>query len=145
MFILSKKNSTIPKVRSTQKIISYQKILCVIQILPKTLSESKMPRMFVTPKGKNLTLVKRLGRGQFGIADLVQDRRSDFFCLKQVSVRTSDEDEKAEVMKEVELMKMSAHPNVVILHDSWFDKNRLYILMEYCVNSSVDQPLPCGS
>ena len=97
-----------------------------------------MPRMFVTPQGKNLTLVRRLGQGQFGVADLVRDRRLENYCLKQVSVRTSDEEAKVEVLKEVELMKVSVHPNVVVLYDSWFDRNRLYILMEYCVNSSVD-------
>jgi serine/threonine protein kinase len=97
-----------------------------------------MPRCFVTPHGKHLTLVRRLGQGQFGVAELVRDRRNENFCLKQVPVRTADEDAKAEVMREVELMKMSAHSNVIALHDSWFDRNRLYILMEYCVNSSVD-------
>ena len=97
-----------------------------------------MPRVLVTPQGKNLTLGRRLGQGQFGVADLVRDRRGENFCLKQVPVRTADEPAKAEVMREVELMKMSVHANVIVLHDSWFDRNRLFILMEYCVNSSVD-------
>lgn len=97
-----------------------------------------MPRTFITPGGKNLCHVRSLGRGQFGVADLVKDRRNDTFCLKQVPVRTSDEDAKADVMKEVRLMKASVHPNVVVLHDSWFDRNRLYILMEFCANASVD-------
>ena len=121
-----------------KSIVTSQKNGLVDNLIIPEEADAPMPRMFVTPQGKNLMQVRKLGRGQFGIADLVQDRRYENFCLKQVAVRTSDEDAKAEVMKEVELMKMSVHPNIVVLHDSWFDKNRLYILMEYCVNSSVD-------
>lgn len=98
----------------------------------------EMPRTFITPTGKNLCHVRSLGRGQFGVADLVKDRKNDNYCLKQVPVRTSDEDAKTDVMKEVDLMKASVHPNVVVLYDSWFDRNRLYILMEFCANASVD-------
>lgn len=97
-----------------------------------------MPRVYTTPHGRNLSYVRKLGQGQFGVADLVRDRKGSDYCLKQVSVRTSDEDAKVSVLKEVELMKRSVHPNIVVLHDSWFERNRMYILMEYCTNSSLD-------
>ena len=97
-----------------------------------------MPRTFITPKGKNLSFVRNLGSGQFGVADLVRDRKHENYCMKQVPVRTSDEDAKAEVLREVEMMQVSKHPNIVCLFDSWFDRNRLYILMEFCMNSSLD-------
>ena len=98
-----------------------------------------MPRVFTTPSGKNLSYVRKLGQGQFGVADLVRDRRHHDFCLKQVAVRTSDEAAKASVLKEVQLMKMSVHPNVVSLYDSWFERNRMFILMEFCINGSIDE------
>lgn len=104
----------------------------------QTHAHETMPRTYTTPHGKNLTYVRKLGQGQFGVADLVRDRRGNEFCLKQVSVRTSDEDAKANVLKEVHIMKMSVHSNIVTLHDSWFDRNRMYILMAYCTNGSID-------
>lgn len=97
-----------------------------------------MPRTYTTPKGVTLTFEKPLGRGQFGIANAVKSRRGEVYCMKEVSVRTVDDIAREEVMREVELMRSCAHPNVVTLHDSWFERNRLCILMEYCGNGALD-------
>ena len=97
-----------------------------------------MPKLYTTPKGQNLEWVRRLGNGQYGVANMVRTRRGEEFCLKEVSVALADEDDKIKVMNEVQLMKDASHVNVVTLHDSWFDRFRLYILMEYCPNGSLD-------
>lgn len=100
----------------------------------------RMPRNYVTPKGITLTYERALGAGQFGIANAVRNRRGELFCLKEVSVRTADEEAMEQVVREVDVMKETcAHPNIITFHDSWFERNRLCILMEYCSNSSLDK------
>lgn len=97
------------------------------------------PRSYTTPRGVTLTFEKALGRGQFGIANAVKNRKGDLFCMKEVSVRTTDEEAKAEVLREVQMMRETCqHVNVVTFYDSWFERNRLCILMEYCGNGSLD-------
>lgn len=99
-----------------------------------------MPRQYVTPKGLNLHHEKVIGSGQFGTATAVKNRKGDLFCLKEVRVATADETAKALVVREVNTMKAicRGHPNIVLFFESWFEKNRMYILMEYCPNGSLD-------
>ena len=87
---------------------------------------------YVTHKGKPLTHIKELGRGQFGIARAVKSCKGSLYCLKEIEVRTTDEKAKAMAKQEVEMMRLSGtHPNVISFFDSWFEANRLFILMEY--------------
>jgi NIMA (never in mitosis gene a)-related kinase 1/4/5 len=99
-----------------------------------------MPRSYVTPKGITLTYERALGAGQFGIANAVRNRRGELFCLKEVSVHTADDDAMEQVVREVDVMKETCtHPNIITFYDSWFERERLCILMEYCSNSSLDK------
>lgn len=104
-----------------------------------TLIMSNTRRCYTTPSGLNLSHEKVLGSGTFGTAHSVKSRRGEMFCLKEVLVRTSDEDEKQLAMHEVNLMKACSHPNIVKLHTAWFERNRLFILMELCPTGSLDQ------
>ena len=98
-----------------------------------------MPRTYTTPQGVTLTFSHALGAGQFGVASAVRNRKGDVFCLKEVTVRTTDEDAKALALQEVRVMKDAQHPNVVQYFDSWFERHRLCILMEYAPNASLDK------
>lgn len=108
------------------------------QLLVNT--HASMPRSYVTPRGVTLTFERALGQGQFGIANAVKNRKGDLFCMKEVSVRIVDEEAKEEVQREVDVMRETCHhTNIVKFYDSWFERNRLCILMEYCANGSLDK------
>lgn len=96
-------------------------------------------RYYTTPNGLNLSHDRVLGAGQFGTAHAVKNRRGEVFCLKEVLVRTSDDAEKQLALQEVELMAACNHPNIVKEHVHWFERNRLYILMEFCPTGSLDK------
>lgn len=93
----------------------------------------------VTPSGQTLAMCHVLGSGTFGVATAVKTRKGDTLCLKEVTVRPRDQEAKDEALKEVEILKSCKHPNVVAFYDAWFDRGgRLYILMEYAANGSLD-------
>ena len=92
----------------------------------------------MTPRGQTLTFVQQLGSGTFGVANAVKTRKGDVLCLKEIQVQTADESARAEALNEVDLLKSCKHANIVTYHDSWFDRHRLYILMEYAPNGSLD-------
>lgn len=99
-----------------------------------------MPRNYTTPTGITLQHVHSIGSGQFGVANIVRNNRTGHtYCLKEVSVKVTDDRAKHEALTEVKMMKDTCeHPNVITFYESWFERNRLCILMEYAPNGSLD-------
>lgn len=99
-----------------------------------------MPRTYVTPSGQTVQYVHALGSGQFGEAKAVRDRRGNMFCLKEVVVKVTDDRAREQALLEVTVMsKTCHHPNVIMFHESWFERNRMCILMEFAPNGSLDK------
>jgi NIMA (never in mitosis gene a)-related kinase len=99
-----------------------------------------MPRTYVTPYGQTVQYVHPLGAGQFGEAKAVKDRKGRMFCLKEVFVKVTDDTAREEALTEVKVMKETCkHPNVIMFYESWFERNRMCILMEYAPNGSLDK------
>lgn len=99
-----------------------------------------MPRTYVTPSGHTVQYVHPLGSGQFGEAKAVKDRKGNMFCLKEVAVKVTDDKSREEALNEVTVMKETCkHPNVIMFYESWFERNRMCILMEYAPNGSLDK------
>lgn len=101
-----------------------------------------MSKTYVTPSGVHLEKVRELGRGQFGVASCVCNRKRDTFCLKEVSVVNATADMRELVLTEARLLGSCKHPNIIAFYESWFDglkKNRLCILMEYAPTGSLDR------
>lgn len=99
-----------------------------------------MPRTYVTPSGHTVQYVHALGAGQFGEAKAVKDRKGNMFCLKEVVVKVTDDKAREEALTEVTVMKETCkHSNVIMFYESWFERNRMCILMEYAPNGSLDK------
>ena len=80
-----------------------------------------------------------LGKGAFGVAYKV-NRGPHTYCLKEIVVRSMSPQSKDEAMAEVRCMKETCrHPNVITYVDSWFDRHKLCILMEFAPNGSMDR------
>lgn len=92
--------------------------------------------------GTTLFYSHALGKGAFGTAVAVKDRKGDLYCLKEITFRAADEEAKKNAITEVKLMKETCdHPNIVTFYESWFERNRMCILMEYAPNASLDKLL----
>ncbi|KAL1267288.1 hypothetical protein QQF64_032651 [Cirrhinus molitorella] len=79
-------------------------------------------------------VVRQVGQGAFGRALLVKHRRGDaqLCVIKEINLRQLSSRDKDASRKEVTLLSKMKHPNIVAFYKSFYDRNNLYILMEYC-------------
>lgn len=92
-------------------------------------------------------VVKRLGKGNFGTAFLVRDRRlrsrvaegeSDLKVLKEISVGELAPDETVDAVSEAKVLSKLNHPGIVKFHDSFIDGESFCIVTEYCEGGDLD-------
>ncbi|XP_067266351.1 serine/threonine-protein kinase Nek5 [Chanodichthys erythropterus] len=80
-------------------------------------------------------VIRRVGQGAFGSALLVKHRHGDdplLYVIKEINLRRLSTRDKDASRKEVTLLSKMRHPNIVAFYKSFYDRNNLYILMEYC-------------
>ncbi|KAK9968956.1 hypothetical protein ABG768_027173 [Culter alburnus] len=80
-------------------------------------------------------VIRRVGQGAFGSALLVKHRHGDdplLYVIKEINLRRLSARDKDASRKEVTLLSKMRHPNIVTFYKSFYDRNNLYILMEYC-------------
>ena len=85
--------------------------------------------------GLRYDLGRELGRGEFGVTYLCQDRetKEELACksISKKKLRTAIDIE--DVRREVEIMRLlPKHPNVVSLKDTYEDDNAVHLVMELC-------------
>ncbi|OPL33352.1 serine nek11 threonine-protein kinase, partial [Mytilus galloprovincialis] len=89
----------------------------------------------------------RLGKGNFGTAFLVRDRRlktrvaegeSDLKVLKEISVGELAPDETVDAVSEAKVLSKLNHPGIVKFHDSFIDGESFCIVTEYCEGGDLD-------
>jgi len=83
---------------------------------------------------KTFKLIEQLGEGSYGTVFRVKQLETNVqYALKRITINDYQE-------KEVKLMMMLDHENIVKYYDSFMDKNRRYycILMEYCSGKHLD-------
>jgi len=76
--------------------------------------------------------VKHLGRGSYATVSLVQraDAPNALRVVKEVDLR-ADSKQRAEALREVEVLKSLCHPNVIAYDDAFLADSRLCIVMEF--------------
>jgi NIMA (never in mitosis gene a)-related kinase len=82
-------------------------------------------------------IVKQVGKGSFGKVFLVQHKgKRRFYVLK--SIPMTDQKETETAIKEVKMLQMFNSPFIVKYHESFKEKNFLYIIMEYCDDGDLN-------
>ncbi|XP_038617645.1 serine/threonine-protein kinase Nek5 isoform X2 [Tachyglossus aculeatus] len=78
-------------------------------------------------------IVKMIGEGAFGKAFLAKGKADNQQCvIKEINLTKMPVQEKEASQKEVILLAKMKHPNIVAFFSSLQEKNKLYIVMEYC-------------
>ncbi|XP_066562493.1 serine/threonine-protein kinase Nek5 isoform X3 [Amia ocellicauda] len=78
-------------------------------------------------------VVRLIGEGAFGKAFLVKAKDSNSQCVvKEVNLRKMPPKEKEASHKEVTLLSRMKHPNIVTFLNSFEERMKLYIVMEFC-------------
>ncbi|XP_073710818.1 serine/threonine-protein kinase Nek5 isoform X2 [Misgurnus anguillicaudatus] len=80
-------------------------------------------------------LIRQIGQGAFGRALLVRPKDADpalYYVIKEINLRQMSTRDQDASRKEVIVLSKMRHPNIVRFYKSFYDRNHLYILMEYC-------------
>jgi len=79
--------------------------------------------------------IQILGRGAFGVATLVQQkkagRRSPKYVVKEVSLASLPQVSQREALTEVGVLRQLTHPHIVAYIDTFFTESNLVIVMEF--------------
>lgn len=82
-------------------------------------------------------LQEQVGRGAYGVVHKALNRKTNQFVA--IKVMRSDEDEFESLMKEIDLLKILNHPNIVKYHGFVKTPNTLNVILEYCDGGSLRQ------
>ena len=80
----------------------------------------------------------KLGEGGFGY--VTQGRSLETgnpYAVKKVS-KAKAKQRRVQVRSEIDVMKLTDHPNVVTLHETFEDKSHLYLVMELCAGGDLN-------
>ena len=96
------------------------------------------------PKKTDFKFLKELGSGSFGRVFLVQHNKTNAqFALKTIDKRLLvNEQEKANFLREVEIIYKIHHPNIVKLYGHFEDNIYCYLLMEYIEGGELYSYIP---
>ena len=80
----------------------------------------------------NYTELETVGRGSFGVADLVMHNiEQKKYIAKKIMVGSLTDNEQHAALQEAELLKQLDHPFIVRYKESFIDQGCLIIIMEY--------------
>ncbi|NWU47350.1 NEK5 kinase, partial [Dromas ardeola] len=78
-------------------------------------------------------IIKKIGEGSFGTIFLAKGKVDNEQCvIKEINLTKMPVKEKEASQKEVILLAKMKHANIVTFYNSLQEKNKLYIVMEYC-------------
>uniref|UniRef100_A0A8C0J8J7 non-specific serine/threonine protein kinase n=1 Tax=Chelonoidis abingdonii TaxID=106734 RepID=A0A8C0J8J7_CHEAB len=78
-------------------------------------------------------IIKMIGEGAFGKVFLAKGKVDNHqSVIKEINLTKMPVKEKEASQKEVILLAKMKHPNIVTFYSSLQEKNKLYIVMEYC-------------
>jgi NIMA (never in mitosis gene a)-related kinase len=85
-------------------------------------------------------VVKKLGQGSYGTVYLVQDSKDNqFFVMKKITVSGMGEQELADCKKEIQILSVMKHPNIIRYKRSFVRRGALCIVMEYADGGDLHQ------
>jgi NIMA (never in mitosis gene a)-related kinase len=85
-------------------------------------------------------VVKKLGQGSYGTVYLVQDSKDNqYFVMKKITVSGMGEQELADCKKEIQILSVMKHPNIIRYKRSFVRRGALCIVMEFADGGDLHQ------
>ncbi|EGG18002.1 mitochondrial processing peptidase alpha subunit [Cavenderia fasciculata] len=104
-------------------------------------NNNNAPPTMQQPQGiiGNYIIVKTIGRGQFGKVKLGYHRKipNEKVAIKIINKSKLDQDTLRMVQREVRIMKLLNHPNIIKLYEVIETNRALYLIMEYAGEGEV--------
>lgn len=86
--------------------------------------------------------VRTLGEGHFGMVLLAKDRRTrDKFAVKVIKKQHAEMRSMTLIQRELAILRMVYHPNIVRLYDLFDTEDKLYFVLEYMQGGALYQVL----
>lgn len=86
--------------------------------------------------------VKALGEGHFGKVLLAKDRLSmEKFAVKVIRKSSTEDRSETRIQRELDILRLVNHPNIVRLYDLFDEKEKLYFVLEYMAGGALYEVL----
>ena len=87
----------------------------------------------------DFSIGKKLGKGRFGEVFLAKEKKSKFLvALKVINKEAvTQANVMHQVKREIEIHAHLRHPNIVRLYAYFYDKRRVYLVLEYCQHGEL--------
>ncbi|XP_067864019.1 aurora kinase C-like [Heptranchias perlo] len=95
----------------------------------------------------NFDIGRPLGKGKFGNVYMARDRETKFIVALKVLFKSQLEKEGVEhqLRREIEIQSHLKHPNILRLYNYFFDRTRIYLMLEYAPRGELYKELQkCG-
>ncbi|XP_072098870.1 aurora kinase C-like [Mobula birostris] len=95
----------------------------------------------------NFDIGRPLGKGKFGNVYLARERESKFILALKVLFKSQLENDNVEhqLRREIEIQSHLKHPNILRLYNYFFDRTRIYLMLEYAPGGELYKQLQkCG-
>ena len=92
-----------------------------------------MSKNTIIIKNKEYEIIKELGKGGNGrVIKVLNKFDKKYYAIKEIEIREDMKDKIKDIQKEADILSEFNCKNIVKYYDSYKDKNKFYILMEYC-------------
>lgn len=85
-----------------------------------------------------------IGRGCFGLASVVQDRRGKLCVMKAIDIHSLDRKHQHDAANEVTVLASLKHPYIVSYLESFLENGTLAIVMDYAEGGDVQHRICCA-
>ena len=83
-------------------------------------------------------VIKKLGEGGFGRVIQVKSKSdNNYYAIKEIIIKDDMKDKLEYIKKEADILSKFNCNNIVKYYDSYLDKDKFYILMEYCKGQNL--------
>ena len=77
--------------------------------------------------------IKNLGQGGYGRVLQVKSKSDHkYYAIKEIIIKDEMKDKIKDIQKEIDILSKFNSNNIIKYYDSYLDKDKFYILMEYC-------------
>jgi len=92
---------------------------------------------------KDFDIGKALGQGKFGNVYLAREKETKFICALKVMFKVELQEAGVEhqLRREIEIQSHLRHPNILRLYGYFYDKSRVYLILEYAAKGELYKEL----
>ena len=95
--------------------------------------------MSITIKEIEYEIIKEIGKGGFGRVIHVRSKSDNkYYAIKEIIIKDEMKDKIENIQNEANILSKFNCNNIVKYYDSYLDKDKFYIVMEYCDGQNLE-------